>query len=394
MPTTPVAYVDATGIHVPPFEDILGYFRDAYRTIYGSDVYLDNDSQDGQLLGLFATAINDANAGMVSAYNSFSPATAQGVSLSRVVKQNGIERKKPTQSTAQVYLVGVAGTVIENGIVQDDNGVQWSLPPTVTIALSGEVIATATCLTPGAVEAPIGFINKIVTTRAGWQSVSNHEAAALGDPIETDAQLRRRQKLSTEIPSEGLLAGLAGALWELPNVRDVTVYENTGGGTDARGIPGKSIAVVIDGGDVNQIAAAIANKKGAGVATAGTTAIQTTDTFGVPHTIRFYRPTLVPITWLVSLTSFEGYTINTEQAIAQALADWVNGLGVGRKIAVKRAYVPANLFASDAAETFELTGLAVARDGEPTADEDVQIGFFEQPISDPSYVQFHYPPGV
>jgi uncharacterized phage protein gp47/JayE len=362
MPTTPVAYVDAAGIHVPPFEDILGYFRDAYRAIYGSDVYLDNDSQDGQLLGLFATAINDANAGMVSAYNSFSPATAQGVSLSRVVKQNGIERKKPTQSTAQVYLVGVAGTVIEDGVVQDDNGVQWSLPPTVTIALSGEVIATATCLTPGAVEAPIGFINKIVTTRAGWQSVSNHEAAALGDPIETDAQLRRRQKLSTEIPSEGLLAGLAGALWELPNVRNVSVYENTGGGTDARGIPGKSIAVVIDGGDVNQIAAAIANKKGAGVATAGTTAIQTTD--------------------------------NTEQAIAQALADWVNGLGVGRKIAVKRAYVPANLFASDAAETFELTGLAVARDGEPTADEDVPIAFFEQPISDPSYVQFHYPPGV
>lgn len=70
--------VDEHGIHKPDFEVVLDYLKGAYRSIYGADVYLENDSQDRQLLGLFATAINDANSMAVAVYNAFSPASAQG----------------------------------------------------------------------------------------------------------------------------------------------------------------------------------------------------------------------------------------------------------------------------------------------------------------------------
>ncbi len=98
--------IDQNGITVPAYADILTYLKDAYRTIYGADVYLEPDSQDGQLLAIFAAAINDANAMAAAVYNAFSPATAQGVGLSSVVKINGIARAVASFSTVDVLIVG------------------------------------------------------------------------------------------------------------------------------------------------------------------------------------------------------------------------------------------------------------------------------------------------
>ena len=91
--------IDAAGITAPALSDIRAYFVSKYREIYGEDVYLEPDSQDGQLLDLFAVAVHDANSMAVSVFNSFSPSSAQGEGLSRVVKINGIARQSSTYST-------------------------------------------------------------------------------------------------------------------------------------------------------------------------------------------------------------------------------------------------------------------------------------------------------
>ena len=49
LSTAPV--IDATGIRAPGYGEVLQYFKDQYRAIYGADTYLEADSQDGQLLG-------------------------------------------------------------------------------------------------------------------------------------------------------------------------------------------------------------------------------------------------------------------------------------------------------------------------------------------------------
>ena len=63
-PTAPT--IDEKGISAPSFAEILAYLQEAYRGIFGADVYLGNDSQDGQFIGIVATAINDSNAAAVS----------------------------------------------------------------------------------------------------------------------------------------------------------------------------------------------------------------------------------------------------------------------------------------------------------------------------------------
>jgi hypothetical protein len=127
--TSPTScYVDETGIHSPAFTDVLSYLQGKVQAIFGSDVYLGNDSADGQLLGIFAQAIYDTNSMAIAVYNSYSPSTAVGVGLSSVVKINGLIAGIPTNSTATVQVIGVAGTIISGGIVRDANSNQWNLP--------------------------------------------------------------------------------------------------------------------------------------------------------------------------------------------------------------------------------------------------------------------------
>ncbi|WP_197419241.1 baseplate J/gp47 family protein, partial [Burkholderia sp. BDU5] len=151
--TTLAPIIDANGITAPTYAQAFSYMQDRYRAIYGADTYLEPDSQDGQLIGVFAKAISDVNAVAIALYQSFSPATAQGAALSSNVKINGIARKVASYSSADLVLVGQAGATITNGAAKDGNGVKWMLPTTVTIPPSGTITVTATCATIGDVSA-------------------------------------------------------------------------------------------------------------------------------------------------------------------------------------------------------------------------------------------------
>lgn len=331
MTITSVApVISATGISAPAFSDVLAYVIAKYQGIYGSDVYLGADSQDYQFLSAgIAAPINDLNAAIIAAYNAYSPATAQNANLSSVVKINGLARNVPTNSTVDQIIVGVVGTVITNGVTQDANGNKWNLPASVTIPASGTITVTATCQTAGAVQAGIGTVNQIATPTLGWQSVTNATAAAAGAPVETDSQLKARQAVSTALPSRTVLEGTVGAIWAVPGVTRVTPYENDTSTTDANGILGNKIYIVVEGGDSTAIAQAIAAKKTPGTGTYGTTTITVTDAYGIPHPISFYRPTYDAITCAITLKALTGYTSSVGTAIQNAVAAYVNSVAIG-----------------------------------------------------------------
>ena len=392
LPTPPVCVIDAAGIYGPSFEECLAYFQDGYRTIYGTDVYLGNDSPDGQLMQLFATALNDANAMAVAVYNAFSPATAQGVGLSNNVKINGLSRNPASQSQVDVTLAGAAFTVVANGIVADSTGgVYWDLPASVEIGAGGTVVATATCRNFGQVRALANTITRIITPVSGWLSVTNVNPASLGEEVETDAQLRIRQNNSVALPSLTVLEGLAGALQTLDGVTTLRIYENFTGATDALGIPEHSIATVIEGGDVDQIAETIYLKKTPGTGTAGSTTIAVVDSQGFSVDIKFSRPTIVNV-WVgvtIAVTGLTGYTSDIGLLIAEAVKAYVDSLGIGGdrgEIRRTRLYVPAQLsgpFAPGTPEqnalnaaTFELTTIKLANGtAGPGAETDLTIAY-------------------
>jgi hypothetical protein len=378
-----------------------------YQNIYGSDVYLGNDSQDGQLLSLFTLAVDDLNSAIGAAYNSYSPSTAQGIGLSQAVKINGIAREVPSNSTVDIYCVGVAGTELNNAYVTDAADNQWFLPPLVIIdPVTADVTATATCGTEGAIEASPNTITGIGTPTLGWQTATNPASATPGQPVETDAALRNRQAQSTMLPSLTVLDGIWGALEGVPGVAidpssqtyRVRIYEND---TDEQVLytpnstpfPPHSISAVIDGGDADEIANIIATKKTPGAYTNGTTTIPWMSPFGIPELIRFSRPIEPVIVYSITLYALEGFTQLIQDQIAQTLSDWTNALGIGGRVDQMKALVPAQLYGQmPQSSTYEMVSLQLARSGDALGTSDIVCMWNEAPACDPTQISFTIPP--
>jgi uncharacterized phage protein gp47/JayE len=379
MATFPLATLAATitptGISAPTYSEIYQSLQESFKEIYGPDSYINPDSQDGQLLAIFAKAIADCNDTAIKVYNDFSPVSAQGAGLSSLVRLSGITRLSPSNSQVDVEIVGVVGTTIVNGKVAGPDGNQWSLPAEVTIPSAGFIIVTALCDTEGAIEAQVGSINQIVTPTLGWQSVTNPTIASAGAPVETDAALRLRQQQSVAQPSRTVLFGILGAVKAVAGVTEAVIYENDTGAVDSNGLPAHSIAVVVLGGDAEEIATAIMLRKTPGAFTYGNVTIPVADDAGIIHNISFFVPTLVQIRASLQIEALVGYSGTTGNAIKQAIADYINALPIGQDVVIARLYLPAQLNGGPGSEQFDLQSLLISVVPNPPTNIDVTIPF-------------------
>ena len=336
MISTPVFTVTENGIQAPSYAEILDYFQSQARAIFGQDINVDADTQDGQLIAIFAQAVSDVNAQAIATYNQYNPNTAVGVGLDSAVKTNVISRHTATNSTVDLVLIGQAGTVITNGVATDDNENRWLLPDQVIIPVSGEITVTATAEEVGAIEASPNTITQIGTPTLGWQSVNNPTSATVGVAVETDVELRQRQSRSTELPSVSLWEGIIASLLNLEGVARVSGVKNDEDATSDEGIPGHTIAMIVDGGDVDEIGKTIFLKKGEGVGTFGTTQTTYIDTYGFPNVIKFSRPTIVNAYVTLTITPSSTYISTVADEIKQRIADYINSLAIGESVNIAR----------------------------------------------------------
>lgn len=338
--------VSSAGISGPTLDQILGSLQSSFQSIYGSDVYLGADSQDGQWLGILAQAIYDCNSAAIAVFNQFSPATSIGAGLSSVVKINGLQRLAASNSSVIVSIVGTAGTILNNCLVGDNVNLntQWAVPNGTTIPFGGSINVTVTSTTSGQVTVPNNSLVNILTPVPGWQSVTNGtNAVAVGAAAETDAQLRQRQSVSVALPAQTVLAGIQAGLENVAGVLAVQMYKNDTGSVDANGTPAHSITAVVEGGNAVTIAETIALYKTPGVSTNGTTTETVYDSIGVPSTINFYILAYVPIAVLVNLNPLVGYTSNAATNISTSVAYLINSLTIGEDSFCGRLWGPANL---------------------------------------------------
>lgn len=382
MAIADLVYIDASGFHTPDYPAVLDFLKEEYRTIYGSDVYLEADSQDGQWIAVQALAIFDTLQVAQATYNSFSPFSAQRDALSRNVKINGIRRLIASFSQVDLVIVGQAGTTILNGQAEDSLSQKWNLPASVVVPVGGSTTVTATAAEIGAKTAAANTITKIATPTLGWQTVNNPLAAVPGNPVETDAELRKRQTASTALPSLSVLEGIVGAVASLAGVSRFRGYENDTGSTDANGIPAHSMTIVVEGGDAQAIGDAIAIKKTPGSPTYGTTTVTTFDKYGLPNDINFFRPTVATIGVEVTVEALQGYTTGFADLIAAAVAELLNNLEIGDDVLITKLYVPANLPGNAAGSTFDLTQIRIKKDAGSFGTSNIVLAFNEVAFCD------------
>lgn len=368
-------YIDASGLHIPTYQDIMDYLEEQVRLIFGNDIYLGDDAQDYQLLSVFAAKLYDVMQLAELNYNNRSPATASGAALDTLVAINGLQRQPATASTATVTLTGTAGAVISGGTVQQvSTGYLWSLPASVTIGSDGTAEALATCQQLGPTIAVPGDLSIIATPTAGWVSVTNAAAADLGRAVETDAELRARQAQSVANPSQTIIESLQGGIASLPGVSLVKVYQNDTNETDSNGLPPHSIEAVVEGGEDYDIAYQINLRKDDGVSTNGTESETVVDTMGQSHLIKYSRPTQTPIYVSLTLQPLVGY--KGGDSIKAAVAAYINALGIGEDVYAAAIMVAAmQTMTSISAPEFNITTLQLGTSASPSGTADIAIGY-------------------
>ena len=165
-------YIDGTGIHVPTYNDIRDELISQMKQIFGSDIYIDEDSMDYQQISIFAKKIYDTNSLAVMVYNNRTASTAIGVGLDNLCALVGIQRNPATYSTIQLTITGTPNTVIKNGQAMDGDSV-WDLPTEVTIPDTGQIIVECNSHEKGYFLALPNTVNIIKTPIYGWTGVTN-----------------------------------------------------------------------------------------------------------------------------------------------------------------------------------------------------------------------------
>jgi len=381
MLITDLVYIDDTGYHYADYPAFLSWLQGSYRAIYGADVYLEADSQDGQFLAIMAKAFYDTAALGGSVFNSFSPVTAQGVGLSRQVKINGIARQASSKSTADLTVVGQPSTVISGGIAQDVLDQKWDLPDLV-IPGGGSIIVTATAQEFGDINAEAATINKIFTPTLGWQTVNNVNPATPGAPVESDAELRVRQAESTAIPSLTVLDGTVGGVSNVPGVQKTKGYENDTNSTDGNGIPAHSICIVVLGGDSVAIAEQIALHKTPGTGTFGDTTELVYDAHGMPLNIKFERPTIVTIGVKITIAVDQFWSNDFIPLIEAAVAAQINSLEIGETVLITKLFAPAYLIGTPEGGTYDIIELEIKKNADPYDVINIPLDFDEYAFCD------------
>ena len=372
-------YIDETGMHIPTYSDIRDDLISSMKEIFGSDIYIDEDSQDYQQISIFAKKIFDTNALALLTYNNRTVNTAIGVGLDNLCALAGIVRKPATYSTVQLVITGTPSTVINKGKVSDQDDVHiWNLPDSVVIPDDGTITVEATCNEAGDITVAPNTITKIVTPVFGWSSVVNNFTGSGGTNQESDAELRSRYALATSSPSETVFESIIASVSAVEGVKRIKAYENDTGTTNDLGHPPHSITLVVEGGDDTDVATEIYFKKTPGCYTNGTTSVDIVSLSGNTTKISFYRPTYKTVYVKVSLKKLASYNDEYANDIKKAIVDYINNLEIAETVYRSVLWsIATGQMKSIQSPSFSVLNVQTSTDGVSYTDSDISVLFNE-----------------
>lgn len=375
-------YVDGTGLHYSSFEDIKQYYVDGAKSIFGEDIYVDDDSMDGQLISLFAKGAYDTLKTIEYAFNNTTPQTAMGNVLSRLVLLSGISRKPSGYSTAYCHLTGNPFIVIHNGVVSDIAGNKWDLPPNVNLGENGDTYVTVTAQKKGNITALANTITQIDTPTYGWRTCTNEAPANPAQEEETDTELRYRQRNSVALPSQGLVEGTQSAIFNVEGVTDCVVKENdlnTSVVVQGVTLPPNSLTCIVKGGAENEIADVIFYHKNQGCYTNGAIETVQYDRYNNATYIRFSRPTSVPIKIKMTLRPIQGYSSEIADMIKASLIEFIDNLNISKDVSMGVLYSVINSVMPDLTQPiFAIESLQIGKVGGSYGTSDIVINLNEE----------------
>jgi len=244
------------------------------------------------------------------------------------------------------YVVSAAGALVDGA----DGDTGWAFATTTQGRSAGDLTITPTETTPGVfpqvdvgvtaetageVAAPAGSLTVIETPITGWSSVTNALDIDVGTDVEVDQPFKLRRLAEIAIAGKATLEAIRSAMLAISDVTEAVVFQNKTSIIDSEGRPPKSVDIVVENGDDAVIAAEIFDVVAAGIETIGTETEILFDSQGFSQTIKFSRPTDVPMSLEVALAVNPAlYPADGDLQVENAILAYGAALGIGDDVIV------------------------------------------------------------
>lgn len=331
-------YNTSQGVIVPDTSKVLSDIQDEFKQLFGDNLDVTPETPQGRLIELMARNRSFTIQICAAVSNMLNLGKANGFVLDDLGALFLISRQPATYTTTTVILTGQAGTVIPVGTrLQTENGDIFVNDSAYTIPASGSVQTLYRAEETGPVPAKANTLNIILDEVSGLETANNPAAPTLGRDQESDNAFRNRIRYSLNTNSIAVISSIKAALENITGVSGSYCYDNysdVGVIVDGVTVPAHSILAVVDGGEKQEIANVLYEKKTIGTGYVKDTdnpdyTIETAnvidDAYGTVYEVRFMRPILtdVDIKIAVSRKNYTGDSLETE--IKAAILDFAAG---------------------------------------------------------------------
>lgn len=354
MSNVPALQITPEGVTTPDSVTIRNGVLADENIAFGGDLDIVTPSTpQAYLADQLTSNISDSNAAIAYYVSQVDPATAEGRMQDAIARIYFLSRNGATSSVVIATCTGQPGSILPAGsLAQDDSNNLWQSTDVATFPAGGVISVQFVCLTLGPVQLGIGALTRIAQTSAGWDAITNAQAATVGSAVETRAAFERRRQESVAINSKGTPAAIRSAIWAVPGVLDVFVYDNYTNSTINYGstsfpIVPHSVYVGVSGGTDADIAQAIFSRKNLGCDMNGNTSVTVQDTDGYEYPYpsyiyKFQRLASLPILVAVQLASNSSLPGNIVALTKAAVIATFNGVDGSQ-----RARAGGQIFASN-----------------------------------------------
>jgi len=289
---------------IPNEQAILAGVQADINAAFGGGVNPSLQTPQGQLAQTETAIIGDKNSQIAYIANQVNPSMASGIWQDAIGEIYFIKRIQAIGTVVNCTCVGAVNTVIPIGVVaQDTTGYLYSSTASGTIPDSGFITIPFQNQTTGAISCNPNALTIITTAIAGWDTITNPAAGAIGNAVESRQAFEARRSLSVAVNSVNSIQSIYGVLASLTDILGVFVVDNPLGTTLNYGatnypIPAHSVCVSVAGSTASKIGTAIWNNKPPGcgyVTSAGSYATLGTTTVVDSH---YIPPVAYTVTWL------------------------------------------------------------------------------------------------
>lgn len=254
---------DENGVQTNTYAELFTRLNDGYKTIYGTDIDTDQESPDGQRIGLEALLRFDSESCLSWLYSGIDPDLNNGDMQQVIGKLAGIYLLPASRSQWDLPINSDRVKTLPSGYtITDNNNQDWFLDSDVAISIGSNSVTFLSVLWGNISGIASGSSFTQLTPELGVTLPPALVDATAGREEETEEEFRIRRKKSVANPAQSTNGAIYAKLAQLSGVTDLQVYDNSTSVYEAeRDLDPHTMWVVIEGGSLDDIGEVIAQQR-------------------------------------------------------------------------------------------------------------------------------------